>query len=124
MRSCTRRPLGWPRRACLTERRESEGRRRKTYAIAKAGQRALKDWLAVPPEELLELRDLALLKVFFGADPEMIASGQLELIRGKLAHFEKLHKELRKVAPRGVRLTLEAGIGHGHEAIRFWSSLA
>ena len=73
----------------LSEKRESGGLRRKTYSITKAGADALQEWLAGSVSELAELRDLAILKVFFGADPTMIATrpargppGQARRVRG------------------------------------------
>jgi PadR family transcriptional regulator, regulatory protein AphA len=108
----------------LNERRESEGRRRKTYSITKAGEKVLGEWLARPVTELAELRDPGLLKVFFGADPLMIAAGQLEAHRAKLDEYEALEESFREVEiPEGVRLALQAGIVHEREFAKFWSSL-
>jgi PadR family transcriptional regulator AphA len=108
----------------LTEERESEGRRRKTYSITAAGKKVLQEWLAQPVEELAELRDLALLKVFFGSDPEMIADGQLKAHRAKLAEYEAIRESLRDAdIPEGPRVTLRAGIAHEHEFVKFWSAL-
>src|SRR5262245_44355073 len=53
----------------LKERREEGGRRRRHYSITAEGRAALSAWLAEPTDELTELRDLALLKIFFGGDP-------------------------------------------------------
>ena len=109
----------------LTERREEKGRRRKTYAITAAGRRALEGWLAEPTAELIELRDLGILKTFLGADPSALAPAQLEAHRERLARYEELHRELKKNGiPEGMILSLEAGIGHEREYVRFWSKLA
>jgi hypothetical protein len=68
-----------------------------------------------------ELRDLGLLKLFFGADPPALAAARLAVHRVKLAEYEALAGgEL----PRGPRLALESGIGHEREWIRFWERLA
>lgn len=108
----------------LSEQREDGGRRRKTYSITEAGANALKEWLERPVNQLAELRDLALLKVFFGADPVMIADGQVHAHRAKLAEYETIRENLREIeVPEGVRVTLRAGIVHEHEFIKFWSSL-
>jgi DNA-binding PadR family transcriptional regulator len=113
------------REGLLDERRESGGRRRKTYSITAAGREALRAWLAGPVNELAELRDLALLKVFFGADPQMIAAGQLEAHRAKLSEYEALRESLREIEiPEGPSLSLRAGIVHEHEFVKFWSSVA
>ncbi len=108
----------------LTEQREKTGRRRKTYAITYAGGRAIKAWLAEPTAELVELRDLGILKIFLGADPSQVAPVQLESHRERLAGYEELHREIKKGEfPKGMLLALEAGIGHEREYVRFWSKL-
>src|SRR5262245_43476987 len=53
------------RAGLLTEQREEEGRRRRTYAITEAGRTALTAWLHEPTTEVTQLRDLAVLKLFF-----------------------------------------------------------
>ncbi len=108
----------------LSERRERTGRRRRTYAITAAGRRALQSWLSEPTAELIELRDLGILKTFLGADPSRVAPAQLEAHRQRLAGYRELHRELSKGdIPRGMLLALEAGIGHEREYVRFWSKL-
>jgi PadR family transcriptional regulator, regulatory protein AphA len=107
----------------LTEKREEGGRRRKRYALTKAGRAALKAWLASPTGEMTELRDPGLLQLFFGADPGRLAEAQLETHRVKLEEYEGIHANLPD-DPSGVRLALEAGIAHEREWLRFWRRLA
>lgn len=107
----------------LDERRESEGRRRKTYSITDAGRAALDEWLARSVSELAELRDLALLKIFFGADPQMIAADQLEAHSAKLAQYEALRDSLRDVdVPEGLRVAGRVGLMHERAFVEFWSA--
>jgi PadR family transcriptional regulator, regulatory protein AphA len=107
----------------LDEHREIEGRRRKTYSITDAGSQVLEDWLETPTSELTELRDLSMLKVFFGADLEMLAPAQLEAHRAKVAEYEAIHEQLQGAdIPKGMMITLEVGIQHERDAVRFWSS--
>jgi DNA-binding PadR family transcriptional regulator len=108
----------------LTERREQEGRRRKHYKITAKGRKALADWLAEPTEEVTELRDPGLLKIFFGTDPSLLADGQMQAHKAKLTEYEELLELAGTELPQGVRLTLEAGIGHEREWVSFWSRLA
>jgi PadR family transcriptional regulator AphA len=108
----------------LSERREEGGRRRRHYKITAEGRGALREWLAEPTEELTALRDPGLLKLFFGADPQPLAEVQLPAHRRKLAEYEELLEQLGSEAPAGIRLSLEAGIGHAREWVRFWSRLA
>ena len=57
----------------VSEKREAGGRRRRLYAITAKGRAALDDWRSEPTTSLGELREPALLKLFFGADPAAIA---------------------------------------------------
>ena len=109
----------------LDEQRERGGRRRKRYSLTKAGRKVLTDWIAIPTDELYELRDPGLLKLGFGTDPKKLAAVQLEAHKRKLTELEAARSQvLVPGAPDGARLVLEAGIGHEREYIRFWSKLA
>jgi PadR family transcriptional regulator AphA len=108
----------------LDERQEQSGRRRKHYKLAARGRQALREWLAQPTAEMTELRDLALLKVFFGAEPETMAAAQLPAHAGKLAEYEALLADAGRQLPRGIVLALEAGVGHERDWVEFWSRLA
>jgi PadR family transcriptional regulator, regulatory protein AphA len=106
----------------LSEQREQTGRRRRIYRVTERGVRALDDWRSEPTDALEEVRDAGLLKLFFGADPAKLAATQLEVHRRQLKAYEQMHAEAAEV-PRGMRLALEAGIGHEREFVRFWSEL-
>ncbi len=106
----------------LSERREQTGRRRREYRLTAAGRKTLDAWRADPDTELYELRDPGILKLFCGAQPEVIAEGQLERHRERLRFYEQLRAQGDMT--EGVRLTLEAGIGHEREYIRFWTEVA
>jgi DNA-binding PadR family transcriptional regulator len=108
----------------LTERREEAGRRRRHYGLTPKGGKALREWLAEPTGELTELRDLALLKVFFGADPRTMAAEQERAHRDKLAEYEGIMERAGEELPPGALLSLEAGIGAERNWVRFWSRLA
>lgn len=109
----------------LERDQESGGRRRKSYRLTGAGAAALDGWLAsggaggVP-----ELRDPALLRLFFDTDPVQLAAEQLELYEAKLAEWTELRAADDGKEPRGPWLALDAGIGHARESIRFWRALA
>jgi DNA-binding PadR family transcriptional regulator len=108
----------------VTERREEGGRRRKHYEITDMGRRALAEWLKETTDELPELRDRALLKIFFGADPAALAPRQLEAHRAKLEEYEQIVELGGEHLPKGVRITLDAGIASETEWVKFWSRLA
>ncbi len=107
----------------LSEKRERGGRRRKTYSLTKEGRAALKEWRATPTEELSELRDPALLKLFLGADPAKLAPPQVEAHRRKLEEYEARREADPGDGPRGPWLALEAGIAHERVWIEFWESV-
>lgn len=104
----------------LTERREKAGRRRRRYAVTARGRAALEEWLAAPAHELTELRDPGLLKLYFGADPAALAAAQLEAHERKLGEYRRTRAADTGDGPRGPWLTLDAGIGHEREWLRYW----
>ena len=108
----------------LSERREESGRRRRLYRITAEGRAALRAWLEQPTEEFTQLRDPGLLQLCLGAEPGPLAEAQLALHERKLAEYEQLRAQLPDEVARGQVLTLEAGIGHEREWIRFWRPLA
>jgi PadR family transcriptional regulator AphA len=108
----------------LSEQREEGGRRRRIYALTARGRRALERWRDAPTDELPELRDLSLLKMFFGGDPAAIAAPQAAAHRAKLESYRALRATDTGEGPRGPWRTLEAGIAHEREWVRFWSDLA
>jgi DNA-binding PadR family transcriptional regulator len=103
----------------LDERREEGGRRRRVYQPSPAGRKALREWRADPETDLYELRDPGLLKLFCGADPESLATTQLERHERRLASYEGMLEGAADM-PAGMRLALESGIGHEREYVRFW----
>jgi DNA-binding PadR family transcriptional regulator len=107
----------------LSEQREQTGRRRRIYRLTKGGRQALKDWVAEPTDELYEVRDPGTLKLFFGGDPAKLATPQLAAHRRQLQGYEQLGADVPDM-PKGMRLALEAGIGHEREFIRFWSQVS
>ena len=110
----------------VSERGESTpgGRPRKVYALTRRGRDVLARWRDAPAEELPQLRDPGLLKLFFGADQKRLAAVRRDAHRRKLAEYRAYRKQDAGAEPRGPWLTLEAGIAHEREWVRFWSKLA
>jgi PadR family transcriptional regulator, regulatory protein AphA len=106
----------------VSEQREEGGRRRRRFTITPAGERALDSWLADPGAPAPELRDVALIKVFFGADPTAIAQRQLAAHEQLLRTYEDLRATLGASpdSEAGVLSTLEAGIRHEQAMIAYW----
>ncbi len=112
----------------LVELRESFGRRRRLYSLTDSGREALDAWRHATTDGLPELRDPGLLKLFFGAEVASLAKARHEAHSRKLAEYEARAAALQDAAdpdaPPGSRLTLDAGLGHEREWVRFWSRLA
>lgn len=113
----------------LAEEREEGGRRRRVYTLTDLGRRALSEWLDTPIDSLEEVRDLSILKLFFGADPLRLAETQLPMHEERLKRYEA-YAALRDAArasgasiPCGAWLALQAGIGHEREYVRFWKAV-
>lgn len=113
----------------LDEKREEQGRRKKTYSITKKGKEALAGWLAdVAVTELPEVRDLSLLKMFLGADPKGIAPSQLAAHKARLKEWESLREVLKQAfsgleVPAGPGMTLDAGIAYERVMTEFWTDV-
>jgi DNA-binding PadR family transcriptional regulator len=105
----------------VSERREEGGRRRRHYTLTDKGRDALASWRATPPDRIYELRDLGLLKLFFGADPVAVAEAQLAIHRDKLATYEQMNAALPHDG--GPWLALTAGIMHERTSIAYWEAI-
>jgi DNA-binding PadR family transcriptional regulator len=108
----------------VTEKREESGRRRRLYSITETGRGALEDWRTDPTTELAELREPALLKLFFGADPKALAAAQIPANQARLAEYERIRDSMPDEVPDGPRQALEMGIRFERAAIAFWEELA
>lgn len=121
----------------LVEERELHGRRRRLFTITEAGRQALGAWLGHPARQPTELRDVALLQLFF-ADLEpssarlAIAQEQVSLHHAQLAGYESgrrygdvLNREHSRTRTtehwRGV--TLPMGLLYERAAIEFWEGV-
>ena len=74
--------------------------------------------------ERAELREPALLKLFFGSDPKRLAGAQIPAHREKLAEYEAIRDAMPAEVPAGPRQALEAGIRYEREMLRYWQELA
>jgi PadR family transcriptional regulator, regulatory protein AphA len=114
----------------LSEEREEAGRRRKLYSLTPLGKQALENWLATPPGAIFEMRDMAVLQLFFGefTSEETIvrlAEDQVRLYRERLAVYRTIADQYH-TAPMSQRrmAPLELGIRMAQACIDFWSDIA
>ena len=122
----------------VTEARETEGRRRRVFAITPAGRAALGAWLDRPSGAPTELRDPGLLQLFF-ADlasddaKRRLAERRLEIHRARLAAYREADRDQRRVGgpKRGEQTveqwrgeTLPMGLRYESGAVDFWTEVA
>jgi DNA-binding PadR family transcriptional regulator len=92
----------------------SGGRARTVYELTEAGEAALKAWLSSDDEQVYELRDEGMLKLFFS---DSLPEQRIEIVRAirrreerGLAHLRSIEPHASK-GPTGSYLTLQMGIG-------------
>jgi DNA-binding PadR family transcriptional regulator len=129
-----------PRLAALglvTETRESDGRRRRLFAITPHGEATLTAWLDRPSSARTELRDPGLLQLFFAdltsAEAKLrLAEQQLIIHQAKLAAYEEDARIERRPtrSGRGERTvetwrgeTLPMGLLYERAAVDFWTGV-
>jgi DNA-binding PadR family transcriptional regulator len=114
----------------LSEEQEVGGRNRKTYHLTEAGRVALSDWLARQPDEFFEIRDTAMLQLFFGSFTTRdqiiaLAESQIEAHRKRLEIY--IESETSGSARFGYTRrmsTLRFGILLEKAYIEFWEEIA
>jgi DNA-binding PadR family transcriptional regulator len=108
----------------LSQHQESGGRRRKRYALTDTGREALRKWADSPGAPPSQYRDEGMLKVFAGADPQVVFAGRGDWHRAKLAELEGYMEALRAIPEklraeqwRGAEATLVGGINYHRQMI-------
>ena len=112
------------REGYLDEEREETGRRRRLYRLTETGRQAIDAWRAKPPEDSEQIRDPALLKLFFGGDPAAIAATQIQLHRRRLEACEDLASKIGEGHYGGRGALLRYGLAFERMALDFWNRLA
>jgi DNA-binding PadR family transcriptional regulator len=114
----------------LVETRESGGRNRKIYSLTDEGRRALTDWLAKPPTDIHELRDMALLQLqFFEFATEEalveLARQQVALHRARLATYQEIGvRYAGRYGGKRRMAGLRFGVLMEQAFIAFWDEIA
>lgn len=114
----------------LSQSQEQGGRRRKLYALTDAGREALREWADSPGSPPSQYRDEGMLKVFAGANPEIVFAGRGDWHRAKLAELEGYLENLqaggegrREDQWRGAEATLVGGIAYHRQMIATFERL-
>ncbi|APZ50848.1 PadR family transcriptional regulator [Salipiger abyssi] len=113
----------------LSCEQEAEGRRRRLYALTEAGKDALDRWLGSGTEQVFELRDMALMQLFFSADlrPDQLrdlAEGQVRFHRQRIATLEEIAGNTGEFAGQNRMLPLDLGLRLARTYVDFWSDVA
>jgi DNA-binding PadR family transcriptional regulator len=113
----------------LDEAQEATGRRRRTYTLTDEGRAELDRWLAMPTDETTELRDVALLKLFFGsqASPgavQRVALRAAATHRRRLASYEALVTSPPPNTDVHQLAILALAARYEEEAVAFWEAVA
>jgi len=114
----------------LDEEQQESGRRRRVFTLTGAGRTALEQWLASPGPFDVEIRDLALLKLFFGRlahdeDIVTLAEEQLAGHRRQKALYEQLldrYADRRELSHQLAPLRI--GAAYEQAYIEFWEQVA
>jgi PadR family transcriptional regulator AphA len=114
----------------LSHSQEQGGRKRKRYALTDAGREALRAWADAPGAPPSQYRDEGLLKVFAGADPQVVFAGRGAWHRAKLAELEG-YMEALEYEPngaiedrwRGAHTTLVGGIAYHRQLAEIFERL-
>lgn len=109
----------------LVEEREESGRRRRSFSITGDGRQALREWLADPTDQLPEIRDIALLKLFFGtlATKEDVAALARAQRDAHLARAEQYEQMAELATPDAPGRTVRLGIAWERAAAGFWADV-
>jgi PadR family transcriptional regulator, regulatory protein AphA len=114
----------------LSRQTESAGRRRKLYRLTKKGDAALKKWVKTPPDTIIELRDIAVLQLFFSefmSEKELVrlAVSQTKLYHERLATYAEIEKTYASRMGRNRRMaSLYLGIRIATDCLEFWEDIA
>jgi DNA-binding PadR family transcriptional regulator len=106
----------------LSQSQEQGGRRRRLYALTDAGRQALRAWADSPGSPPSQYRDEGMLKVFAGADPNLVFAGRGDWHRAKLAELEGYLEILQAEGHgedrwRGAEATLVGGIAYHRQML-------
>jgi PadR family transcriptional regulator, regulatory protein AphA len=118
------------RAGLLDQEVEEGGRRRRVYSLTSSGQQALENWLKTPPGEVFEMRDMAVLQLFFSeftstAELVRLAKDQVRLYKERLAVYQAIieYNEGRELAARRMA-PLDLGVRMATACLEFWSNIA
>lgn len=114
----------------LSRETEVGGRRRKLYTLTPEGRGALREWLKTPPDAIFEMRDMAVLQLFFSefmSREELVtlAQNQIRLYRERLATYAQIETTYAGKMGRNRRMSpLYLGVRMATTCLEFWEDIA
>lgn len=114
----------------VEETREVAGRRRRQFRITPEGRQVLQEWIRTGDTTPAEIRDMALLKLFFSAaveptDVVALAQTHAEQHAQRLAEYRRILSFLDgQTGSAFARATLRLGLLHEQVAVDFWREIA
>jgi PadR family transcriptional regulator AphA len=114
----------------LSREQEAGGRHRKVYSLADEGRRMLEAWLRTWPGEIFEMRDMAVMQLFFSEfmsteDLVSLAKDQVRLYQQRLEVYRTIAEDRGAVSGRERRMApLNLGVRLVQASIDFWADIA
>ena len=114
----------------LSREAEVGGRHRKLYTLTPDGREALRDWLKTPPDAIFEMRDMAVLQLFFSefmSTEELVAlaQSQVERYRERLATYAQIETAYAGRMGQNRRMSpLFLGVRMATTCLEFWEDIA
>lgn len=113
----------------LAQEQEEGGRHRKVYSLTEAGREALNGWLATPPGEVFEMRDMAVMQLFFSEFMTRetlvtLAQDQMRLYAERIAVLEAIALHYSERQGRRRMAPLDLGLRMAKTCLEFWTDMA
>jgi DNA-binding PadR family transcriptional regulator len=114
----------------LSQELEVGGRHRKIYSLTDEGRRMLEAWLSTWPGEIFEMRDMAVMQLFFSEfmsteDLVSLAKDQVRLYQERLEEYKKIAGNHAGTPGRERRMApLSLGVRLAQASIDFWADIA
>ncbi len=110
----------------LDERQEETGRRRKVYQATESGRDAFRTWVNSSSDNMTELRDLAILKLYFGkfanaSAIRALAAQQVELHKARLETYAAI-PQTRSLDEFALK-TVDLGVRFEQVISQFWQDV-
>lgn len=114
----------------LTVDQEPGGRRRKVFTLTPLGRSALTSWLERPVQDVFEMRDEAVLQLFFS--DQLTTTALVDLARREIALYQQRLDEYERIAARELprhgqdrrMAPLRLGVKLAEAFREFWEEIA